>query len=302
MNDLIPSARVDGRIVYHGEDLYDADDRPRAGAQAHRHGVPEAEPVPEVDLRQHRLRPARDGHEGRHGRDRRERAAARRAVGRGQGPAQDERVRHVRRPAAAPLHRARARHRARRAADGRALLGARPDLDRPDRGPDDRAQAGLLDRHRHPQHAAGRARVGHDGVLHRRARRRRQAPHRRGRRVRRRPTRSSRTRTTSAPRTTSPGSSASADGRRRTAAPLPGGARSGSRSQALGALDLVVSDARPHARGAAPPGHRARGDRDRRRRPDRRPLPRGPPGDPLAARAAGAGGVATCASWRRCCT
>ena len=32
----------------------------------------------------------------------------------------------------------------------------------------------LLDRHRHPQHAAGRARVGHDGVLHRRARRRRQ--------------------------------------------------------------------------------------------------------------------------------
>ena len=38
-----------------------------------------------------------------------------------------------------------------------------------DRGPDDGAQAGLLDRHRHAQHAAGRARVGHDGVLHRRA-------------------------------------------------------------------------------------------------------------------------------------
>ena len=130
MNDLIPAARVEGKIVYHGENLYDDNDRPRAGAQADRHGVPEAEPVPEVDLRQHRLRPARDGHEGRHGRDRRERAEARRAVGRGQGPPQDERVRHVRRPAAAPLHRARARHRARRAADGRAVLRARPDLHR----------------------------------------------------------------------------------------------------------------------------------------------------------------------------
>ena len=105
-------------------------DRPGPGAQADRHGVPEAEPVPEVDLRQHRLRPARDRHEGRHGRDRRERAAPRRAVGRRQGPHEDERVRHVRRPAAAAVHRARAGDRARRAADGRAVLGARPDLDR----------------------------------------------------------------------------------------------------------------------------------------------------------------------------
>ena len=29
MNDLIPSARVDGEIVYHGENLYDREDRPR---------------------------------------------------------------------------------------------------------------------------------------------------------------------------------------------------------------------------------------------------------------------------------
>ena len=116
-------------------------DRSGPGPQAHRDGVPEAQPVPEVDLRQRRLRPARDRHEGRYGRDRRERAEARRAVGRGQGPAQDERLRHVRRPAAAALHRARARHRARRAADGRAVLRAGPDLDGPDRGSDGRAQA-----------------------------------------------------------------------------------------------------------------------------------------------------------------
>ena len=61
-----------------------------------------------------------------------------------------------------------ARGRARRHPHGRAVLGARPDLDRQDRGPDARAQGGVLDRHRHPQHAAGRPRLRHDGVLHRR--------------------------------------------------------------------------------------------------------------------------------------
>ena len=98
---------------------------------------------------------------------------ARRALGRGQGPPQDQRLRHVRRPAAAALHRALPGGRARRDPDGRALLGARPDLHRQDRGPDDRAQGELLDRDRHAQHAAGGARVRQDRVLHRRARRRR---------------------------------------------------------------------------------------------------------------------------------
>ena len=216
------------------------------------------------------------------------RPAPRGAVGRGQGPPEDERVRHVRRPAAAPVHRPRARHRARRAADGRAVLGAGPDLHRAHRGPDDGAQGELLDRHRHPQHAAGGARVGHDGVLHGRARRRRPstAPATWSSTTRR--TRSSRTPTTSARRTTSPASSA--DGRARPtgvhfqdelrAARGPGARRARPRR----------SRARPHAGGARAPGHRARLDRRRRRRPARRPLPGGPPGDPLAARAAGAGG------------
>ena len=141
MNDLIPGARVEGKVLYHGQDLYAPDGRRGRGAQADRHGLPEAEPVPQVDLRQHRLRPARARHEGRHGRDRRARARAGRALGRGQGPPQDERLRHVRRPAAAPLHRALPGGRPRRDPDGRALLGARPDLHREDRGPDARAQA-----------------------------------------------------------------------------------------------------------------------------------------------------------------
>ncbi len=48
---------------------------------------------------------------------------------------------------------------ARGAADGRALLGPRPDLDLRDRGPHRGAQAGVHDRDRDPQHAAGVARL-----------------------------------------------------------------------------------------------------------------------------------------------
>ena len=51
-----------------------------------------------------------------------------------------------------------------------------------------------------------------------------------------------------------------------------------------------------------PTGRRARRDGRRRRRPDRRPLPRGSSGDPVAARQSGAGRPATCGSSPRCCT
>ena len=61
--------------------------RPDRGAPPDRHGLPAAEPVPEVDLRQRRLRPADPRHEGRPRRPRRARAARRRALGRGQEPA-----------------------------------------------------------------------------------------------------------------------------------------------------------------------------------------------------------------------
>ena len=57
MNDLIDGARVEGTLTYHGVDLYDPKVNAGRGAAAHRHGVPEAEPVPQVDLRQRRLRP-----------------------------------------------------------------------------------------------------------------------------------------------------------------------------------------------------------------------------------------------------
>ena len=77
MNDLIPGARVGGKLhVPRHRPL-----RPRGlgdrGPPPHRHGVPEAEPVPEEHLRQRRVRPAHQRHHAtrRARRDRREVAA-----------------------------------------------------------------------------------------------------------------------------------------------------------------------------------------------------------------------------------
>ncbi|CAA9363666.1 MAG: Phosphate transport ATP-binding protein PstB, partial [uncultured Nocardioidaceae bacterium] len=146
--------------------------RPDRGPAPHRHGLPEAEPVPQVHLRQHRLRPEGHRHEGReHGRPGRGVPVPCRPVGRGQGQAQAVGVRPLRRAAAAALHRPDARSQARRDSHGRAVLGARPDRHRAHRGPHGRAAQRLHDHHRHPQHAAGGPRRGPHGVLHRARRR-----------------------------------------------------------------------------------------------------------------------------------
>ena len=94
MNDLIPGTRVEGDVLLDGRDIYGAGDRRRRPAAARRHGVPEVEPVSEVDLRQRRLRPA-DQRPVPRARETagagREGAAARGALGRGQGPARRRR-------------------------------------------------------------------------------------------------------------------------------------------------------------------------------------------------------------------
>ena len=100
------------------------------GAPSRRHGLPEAQPVSQVRLRQHRLRPARHRDEGReHGRPRRVDAHPCGAVGRGQGQAQAVRLRALGRPAAAAVHRADHRGRAGRHPHGRAVLRTRPHRD-----------------------------------------------------------------------------------------------------------------------------------------------------------------------------
>ena len=74
----------------------------------------------------------------RSGRARRGEPSARRAVERGAQPPRGPRRRALRRTAATALHRTRARDPPAGAAHGRAVLGARPDVDAPDRGDDRR--------------------------------------------------------------------------------------------------------------------------------------------------------------------
>src|SRR6185437_4880650 len=130
-------------------------------ARQDRHGVPEAGAVPDDHLRERRLRhpPPRETVEGGHGRPRGTGAAPRRAVGRGEGQAQAERTRPLRRPAAAPVHCPRDRAEAGSIAAGRAHLRARPDRHQPHRGTGGRTEEPVHHRHRHPQHAAGRTRL-----------------------------------------------------------------------------------------------------------------------------------------------
>ena len=71
----------------------------------------------------------------------------------------------LRRAAAAALHRPRHRGGAGDRPHGRALLGPGSHRHGQDRGADVRPQGALHDRHRHPQPAAGGARVRQDGLL-----------------------------------------------------------------------------------------------------------------------------------------
>ncbi len=67
-NDLIHGAKVHGGVLYHGHRPVRPQGRAGGGPPAHRHGLPEAEPVPQVDLRQHRLRSPGRRLQGQHGR------------------------------------------------------------------------------------------------------------------------------------------------------------------------------------------------------------------------------------------
>ncbi len=56
MNETVRHSRVEGEILLDGENILDAGSIRRAPPR--RHGVSAVEPVSEIDLRQHRLRPA----------------------------------------------------------------------------------------------------------------------------------------------------------------------------------------------------------------------------------------------------
>ena len=139
MNDLVDGFRFDGHVHYHDKDIYAQKVDP---VVVRRYiGMVFQQPNPfsmsiydnvAFGLRLNRLqgRPGRTGGKG---------PARRRPVGRGQEQAEVQRSVAVRRPAAAAVHRPGDRHRARRAADGRALFGAGPHRHAPDRRVDARS-------------------------------------------------------------------------------------------------------------------------------------------------------------------
>ena len=144
------------------QDLYEPRRRSRRGARRIGMVFQKPNPFPKIDLRQRRLRPADRRRSSGELDDLVEESLRSAALwDEVKDRLKTSGARPLRRPAAAALHRARAGGGARGDPDGRAVLGARPDRDGADRGPDARAQGELHDRHRHAQHAAGRARLGH---------------------------------------------------------------------------------------------------------------------------------------------
>ena len=171
MNDLIPSAKVEGTILYHGEDLYGASVDPVEVRKLIGMVFQKPNPFPKSIYDNVAFGP--------------------RVLGMKDGL--DERVERALRAAALwDEVKDRLKESALSLSGGQQqrlciarCLAVEPEvilMDEPasaldpisttrDRGPDARAEARLHDRDRHAQHAAGRARRGHDRVLQRRGRR-----------------------------------------------------------------------------------------------------------------------------------
>ena len=163
MHEVTPGGRVEGKVMLDDENLYGSGVDPVAVRRTVGMVFQRPNPFPTMSIFDNvaaGLRLNGVVQEERARGRRREVPQGRQPLERGQGPAEQARLRPLRRPAAAAVHRPRHRGRAAGAADGRAVLGARPDLHPRHRGPDRRAEGALHDRHRDAQHAAGRARLG----------------------------------------------------------------------------------------------------------------------------------------------
>ena len=146
MNDVISGASVDGAVLFHGQDLYGPGVDPVEVRKRIGMVFQKPNPFPKSIYDNAAYGPRVLGMAREPGRARPAGARAGGALGRGQGPAQEECAQPLRRPAAATLHRAGSRRRAGRDPHGRARLGSRSDRDHAHRGPDAHAQAGLHDR------------------------------------------------------------------------------------------------------------------------------------------------------------
>ena len=168
MNDIIPGARVEGRVLIDGSNIYDpgvdvVELRRRVGMVFQK-----SNPFPKsifeniaYGLRINAMARSRSELA-----ERVEESLVQAALW---DEVKDRLTRigagHVRRPAAAAVHRTGAGGAAGYPPDGRARVGARPDRDAAHRGTDLRPEEGVHHRHRDPQHAAGGTGVRPDGLL-----------------------------------------------------------------------------------------------------------------------------------------
>ncbi len=159
MHEVVPGARVSGTVRLDGEDIYAPGVDPVQIRRRIGMVFQKPNPFPTMSIFDNVVAGLRLG-------GMRERAVLHEAAERAlrQAALWDEVKDHLSksgvslsgRPAAAAVHRAGPGGGAGSAADGRAVLGARPDRHRQDRGADPRAAGDAHHRHRHAQHAAGR--------------------------------------------------------------------------------------------------------------------------------------------------
>ena len=210
MNDTIMGARVEGSIKYHGVDLYG----PNVSAtQVRRHiGMvfQKPNPFPKSIYDNVAYGPRIAGGLKKSELDDVVEESLRGAAlwEEVKGRLKSSGLGSIGRATATAVHRSSAGGATGSDPDGRAVFCTRPDRHGTHRGPDARDQGALHHRHRHAQHAAGRAHQRPGGIFHDRGVTHQRSSHRCARGVRTGRRRCSPTPPTSAPRRMSPGGSA----------------------------------------------------------------------------------------------
>ena len=127
MNELVPTARAEGEVLFHGQNIYATDVDPVEVRRRIGMVFQKPNPFPKSIYENVAWGARINGFKGDTGRAGGASRCAGRPVGRGQGQAAPERAVALRRAAAAPVHRPHHRRQAGDHPDGRACLGARPD-------------------------------------------------------------------------------------------------------------------------------------------------------------------------------